>query len=210
MPDVYQNWPHAVKSSHPSRLANPVAGRKQPESNPDWIAWTMQLVFGAVVGFGIGFVIARLLWRSGFIGADQILAVIGGIGMCCGAFTSLHGDRAWLMPSIFSVAEPRPARQARLCSMIIGMVGVACVIVPVLTHVFTVGWPTRGSGSVEIRIFALLIASVPGFLLVYALRTGSGVWALGFIDREQTPLLYWAFVLINAVAVLCILSTAIQ
>jgi hypothetical protein len=201
VPDISVNQSHQMNQDH---------DQDQPERAPDWLAWALHFLFGSVAGFGIGFIVARILLRFGFINVDQLLSVIGGVAICCGAFTSYYGDRAWLLPSIFTLADPPPARKARLCSIIIGIVGVVLVLIPMIIQVTTSGWSTRHSSTMGMTIFTLLIAAIPGFFLFYAFRTGTGLWVRGFIDRDETPLLFWSYVLIHAVLFFCILTSAIR
>jgi hypothetical protein len=50
------------------------------------------------------------------------------------------------------------------------------------------------------------MAAVPGFLLVHALRTGNGFWCFGRLERDVTPLAFWIYVILQAVAVLGLFS----
>jgi len=172
----------------------------------DWLAWSLQLVAGLFAGSGVGFIIARGLVRLRFTDFDHMLYVVVGVSLCCGAFTSFHGNRAWMMPSVFAPSEPPQSRRARTCSIIVGTIGAGLILIPIILHVINVGWPARKSFSMEFSIFLLLIAALPGFLLVHAVRTGAGFWRFGIIHREETPLIFWLYVILNALAVVCILA----
>jgi hypothetical protein len=60
---------------------------------PDWLAWSLQLIFGLVFGLGASFPVARNLYRSDFISFDQMFLAMAGGAFCCGAFASYYG---WL------------------------------------------------------------------------------------------------------------------
>jgi hypothetical protein len=196
-----------VKQDQPSHRVNRTAEQKQVRDKPrtDWLAWSLQLALGFVVGLGASFPIVRLLFRSGFISFDQMfLAMVGG-ALCCGAFAAYHGDRAWIRTSIFNWPELPRTEPARRWSIITGCLGGSLVLVPIGVHLLTVGWPSSGSRSRGFSFFTLLLAAVPGFLLVHALRTGTGFWRFGILDREETPLFFWIYVFVMAVGVICIL-----
>jgi hypothetical protein len=179
--------------------------REQGKPHTDWFAWSLQLTLGLLVGSGVGYSVARLLFRSGFIGFDQMLSVIGGAALCCGAFASFHGDRAWMARSIFACPEPRRTQKARTCSTVVGSLGAVLVLVPVALHLITRDQSRAEASSHGFSIVLLVLAAIPGFLLIHALRTGTGYWRFGTLDREETPLFFWIYVLVNAVAVMCLL-----
>jgi hypothetical protein len=179
----------------------------------------------------MGFVIARLLFDFDFSGFDQMLFLIAGFSLYCGAFTSYYGNLAWMMPSFFAPKERPQARNPRTCSVIIGTIGAALIILPITLHLVHYGWPGHRTSSMDANtfvlhdgrlqplprssrstptgliIFDLFLAALPGFLLVRALRTGTGYWWCGAVDRDDTPLYFWFYVILNGLAVVCILST---
>ncbi len=159
-------------------------------------------------GCGVGFMV---LYRLDFIWFDRMLFVIPGAGLVCGAFTSFHGQRAWMMPSIFAPLEPAPHPKLRQRSAILGALGITLIVLPVVHHVATVGWPEGRSSSQDwgFSIFLLLFAAVPGFLAVQALRTGTGLWRFEIIHRDETPLLFWTYVFLNASAVVYALAVVL-
>jgi len=67
----------------------------------------------------------------------------------------------------------------------------------------------HGAHSVGFGLLLLLVAVLPGFLVIHALRTGTGFWRFGMIDREETPLIFWVYVLLNGVAALSMLAMAL-
>jgi len=188
-----------------SPLIDGAAKRTQDKPGPDWVAWSMQLVLGFVVGFGASFPIARILFRTGFIGFDQMFLVMVGGALCCGAFASYHGDRAWMAPAIFASPGPPRTEPPRQWSIVAGSIGGSLVFVPIGFRLITVGWPSSVSQPAGLRLFTLLLAAVPGFLLFQALRTGTGLWRFGTLDREETPLFFWIYVAVLALGVFCVL-----
>lgn len=172
---------------------------------PDWLAWSLQLILGLLVGSGVGFSVARLLFRSGFTSFDQMFVVAAGVALCCGAFASFYGDRAWMSHSIFDSPEPRQPKRAPVCSVVIGSVGAALVLGAVALHLITRERPVEASPAHGFSILPLVLAAIPGFLLIHALRTGTGVWSFGELDRYETPLFFWVYVFVNALGVMCLL-----
>jgi hypothetical protein len=194
----------ASDASAPERCAY---GQTKPGT--DWLAWSLQFVFGFFIGAGVGFIMARRLVGFRFIGFGQMLYVMGGAALCCGACTSFLGNRALMMPSLYGPTEPTPSRRARTCSFAVGIAGASLVFLSILAHIIDAGWPIRKSTSLEFGVFLLLLAALPGFLLVHALRTGTGFWRFGGVDRAETPLFFWIYVFLNALALFCMLSAVL-
>ncbi len=175
-------------------------------SRVEWLAWLLQLMVGFLVGFGVGYEGWRLLFLRS---VNEMLLIEAGGGLICGAFTSFYGNRAWMAGSIFLTPEPVPPRQARACSLVVGGVGVAVVTLTLVHHMIAVTTGERGPTSAGFDIFLLLAAVLPGFLVVHALRTGAGLWVFGIIDRDETPLIFWVYVLLNSIATFSILRMAL-
>lgn len=161
---------------------------------------------GLLVGWGVGYETWRLLFRASL---NEMLLFTAGAGLLCGAFTSFYGNRAWMAGSIFSTAEPAPPRKARACSLIVGGAGALVLFLSLVHHMIVVATRERNSSSAGLDVFLLVAALLPGFLLVRALRTGTGLWRCGIINRQETPLIFWVYVFLNAVATLSILSMAL-
>jgi hypothetical protein len=172
----------------------------------EWLAWCLQFVVGLLVGCGVGYQVWSLLFRASL---NEMLLFAAGGGVLCGAFASFYGNRVWMAGSIFLAAEPAPPRIARACSLILGGAGVVVVFLTLVHHMIKVVTRDRNSPSGAFDVFLLIAALLPGFLLVRALRTGTGLWRFGIIDREETPLIFWVYVLLNGVATLSILSMAL-
>ena len=180
--------------------------RRDPSSLVDWLAWLLQLMVGFLVGCGVGYE----AWRLLFLGSvNEMLLIAAGGGLICSAFTSFYGNRAWMVGSIFLAPEPAPPRKARACSLVVGGTGVAVVSLTLVHHMIVVTTRERGSPSAGFDVFLLLAAVLPGFLVVHALRTGTGLWRFGIIDQDETPLMFWVYVFLNSVATLSILSMAL-
>ena len=188
-----------------SKYSKPNCDQTKPST--DWLVWFLHFIFGCLPGFGVGFIIASKMARFHFIDFNQTIYVMAGLALCGGAFTSFHGNRAWMMPSIFDVMEPPPTKKSCTCSIIIGIIGGGLVFLPIILNINGGVWPSNPSSSMEFRIISLLIAAIPGSLLVHSLRTGSSFWGFGTVDRDETPLYFWIYVVLNAFALLCILLT---
>jgi hypothetical protein len=80
------------------------------------------------------------------------------------------------------------------------------VLLTLIHHLIAVGRRDHYSSSAGFDAFLLLAGVVPGFLLVHALRTGTGFWWFGIIEREATPLIFWVYVVLNGAGVLSIIS----
>ena len=172
----------------------------------DWVAWSLQFIVGALVGLGVGFYIALKLVRFGFITFDQLLLVVPGVAMCCGAFASYYGDRAWMGNSPFTPPDPTPTEKARNVSVAIGAAGACFAIIPAVFHIITEGLPAHHSTSIGFTIFLSIPAILVAALLVRMLRTGAGFWSSGASGRYDAPLFYWTQVAICVVLLICILS----
>ena len=176
----------------------------QPTSRSiEWLAWSLQLAVGFLAGWGVGYKAAQLLFLANL--NDMLLVAAGG-GLICGAFTSFYGNRAWMATSIFLAPESTPPRKARASSIVVGGIGVAVVLLTLIDHVVAAGRRDQYSSSAYFDAFLLLVALVPGFLLFHALRTGTGFWWFGIIEREETPLMFWVYVVLNGAGVLSVLS----
>lgn len=183
----------------------PAPNQEQEKPRTDWLAWSLQMAFGCVVGFGAGFQVARLLFRTDFISFDQMILVMAGGALCCGAFASYHGHRTWMRSSIFDAPEPPRTEPARKWSIITGSVGGLLVFLPIGIRLATVGWPSGRFSSWGFSLFILLLAGLPGFLLFDALRRGTCFWGFGTWDREETPLCFWIYVVTMALGLFCLL-----
>jgi MFS family permease len=203
LPGSFQNSPLDVSCNNTTdSVSDSDQSQKVPPGN--WAAWSMQLALGMIAGGVFGMMIARHLFRMHFISIDQLLIVAAGAALCCGAFASFYGDRTWMPPSLYLPKDPPPPLKARTYSKNIGLLGAALAILPVFLHLLFGGSPHNESSSSGPHFFLLIIAVVPGFLLYYALRTGTFFWSGRMMDQDEAPLFYWIYVVINALIVLCI------
>ncbi len=181
--------------------------RPDPTSSQvDWLAWLLQLIVGFLVGFGIGYEAWRMLFLRG---VNEMLLIEAGGGLICGAFTSFYGNRAWMPRSIFTAPEPAPPRKAQASSLVIGGVGVAVVMLTLVRHMIAVTTRERGPTSAGFDGLLVIAAILSGFLVVHALRRGTGIWLFGIIDREEMPLIFWIYVLLNGIATFSMLCMAL-
>lgn len=79
------------------------------------------------------------------------------------------------------------------------------IAIPILFGLLSDGTGDEEHSSSGPDAFRLVMATLPSFLLFYAWRNGTGFWQFGFVDRDQTPLLYWIYMAVNIVALICIL-----
>jgi hypothetical protein len=188
------------RTSHDGRQ---VADPEPTADSVEWVAWSLQLAVGFLAGCGVGYAAARTLVLENLNG--MLLLAAGG-GLICGAFSSFYGNRAWMAASVFLAPEPTLPRQARACSLVAGGIGVAVVLLTLIHHLIAAGRRDQYSFVAGFDAFLLVVAMVPGFLLTHALRTGTGFWWFGIIEREETPLLFWVFVVLNGTGLLSVLS----
>jgi hypothetical protein len=113
-----------------------------------------------------------------------------------------------MAPSIFSVPEPVPPRNARASSILIGCVGMTVVVLTLIHHASTAGWLAHKTSSPGFSVFVLVVGVFPAWSLIHALRTGTAFCRFGIIDREETPLFFWVYVLLNVTALLCLARLA--
>lgn len=105
----------------------------RPEA--DWIAWTLQLIFGFVIGVIIAFAAMPRhspLWFD----AHGFFLFLAGGGLIGAALGSHYGDRLWSGIS-YRYRPPDSPQQSTLsdyCSLAIGFAGLLCVLFCVLQH----------------------------------------------------------------------------
>ncbi len=190
------------------RPSNPAKNERElAELRVQWLAWALQLFVGFLAGCGVGYQLARLLFRSSL---DEKLLIAGGAGLICGAFTSFYGNSAWMARSIFLAPEPAAPTRARAWSMVTGGAGGLLVLLTVAYHAITLFSRGDSSHFRGIDVFFFLIALLPALLAVYALRAGKGFWRFGIVDREETPLLFWIYVVLNGAAALGLVCAVLR
>jgi len=180
--------------------------RELAEIRVQWLAWALQLFVGFLAGCGVGYELARLLFRSSL---DERLLIAGGAGLICGAFTSFYGNGAWMARSPFLAPEPSPPLRARAWSMVTGGAGGLVLLLTLAYHAIKFAGRDHNSASRGVNVFLFVVALLPALLAAYALRTGKGFWRFGVIDHEETPFVFWTYVVLNAAATLGLLSAAL-
>jgi hypothetical protein len=104
----------------------------KPEA--DWLAWTLQLIFGFVVGVIMAFVAMPRrtpLWDD----PHGLLLLLAGGGLIGAAFGSHYGDRLWGEAyKYYPPDEPQQSTLSDYCSLVIGFAGFLCVLFCVLQH----------------------------------------------------------------------------
>ena len=109
-----------MKTCPESRLRYPMKGRA------DWIAWSLQLIAGFVVGAVIGLAVCR----EGNLRSDEIIGFTLGAGLVVAAVASHYGDELWLGSDSYRVVPPDEFPQSsasRVASLVIGVIGVGLV-----------------------------------------------------------------------------------
>jgi len=192
-----------VNRSQTSPRGNGAANQKLDKPRTDWLAWSLQMALGFVVGFGASFRIARLLWSTCFISFDQMFVTMAGVGICCGAFASYYGDQAWLGSWVFDPPGPVRTEQAQKWSIFTGIFGGFLVLAPIGIHLATGTGRSTGS-SWELRIFTLVLAAIAGLVIFHGLRNGTGFWRNATPVREEAPLCFWLCLAFMAIGLLAL------
>ena len=188
----------------------------------EWGSWVLQLVFGMLLGFGLGLRPARLFLRGGISDASGMIWFLAGAALIGGAVTSYFGNQLWTRGWIFAPPEPPPSPKVRRVSLIVGALGGLMLVwalaapgaspqptprsrglppdrvVELDGTVHEVSMsprsPRTSSGS---RAFLLLLMAFPAAWLAYTSRTGTIFWGNRWLDREDAPFLYWCCIGLN-------------
>ena len=102
------------------------AASAPPEPAADWLGWSMQFVFGFVVGWLGGHLFTEEGRRSiPLITSDNAPAFCAGVGLITAAFASHYGDQMWLGSSyrVIPPDAPQQNRASLVASIIAGTVG---------------------------------------------------------------------------------------
>jgi hypothetical protein len=163
---------------------------RQPEApKADWLAWSLHLIFGLVVGAGCGFYLALEWLPADFARAGQVVAFAAGVALVTGGAASHWGDALWMGRSLFGPAEhPRDATSAAV-SMVIGAIGAA----------LAVGALCMDSGflpqGVSLRLGPHLILLLPaGVLLalcIHGIRSDTMIGLGWHVHRHDSPFFFW-------------------
>lgn len=160
----------------------------------DWTAWSLQLVFGLIVGACIGSFIWGRMLRLDMIGRDQWPGIVFSVALVVGAITSRRGDRAWFRASLFDPEPPPQSPASKAASVVIGSYGILLFGLTLLNHLGTVQRADSRSGFFAINVFQLFVGGIIAFLVIYALRTDRACHKYGFFTREDEPLAFWLYV----------------
>jgi O-antigen/teichoic acid export membrane protein len=95
----------------------------------DWLAWTLQFVFGLLVGAGSGVYFLSRFGRSRDIESPEFMTFIGGAALVGAALASLYGDWLWLGDS-YRVIPPQDMQHSdvsKIISVLTGVIGAAAI-----------------------------------------------------------------------------------
>jgi hypothetical protein len=173
-----------------------------PKPRADWMAWSLQLLFGLVVGSCGGWLIWGHLLDLRFVTIDQWPGIISGVALFVGALASRRGDRMWFRSSVFDSEPPAQSPASKAASFVIGSYGVLLFCLTLFSHL-----PRTESRSGSSIFVLLLIGGFIAFLVIHALRTDTAYSRYGAIDREESPLAFWLYVAFGTLSVLYILVT---
>ena len=77
-------------------------------ASADWLAWSLKLVLGIVVGGAVGGWLGIHLISLRFIGLEQLHLVIAGGSLFVAGFAAGSDNGPWVAPSIFTPAKTSP------------------------------------------------------------------------------------------------------
>jgi hypothetical protein len=163
-----------------------------PKPSADWVAWTLHLIFGSIIGAALGIYVAARVLRAGMVSSDGTIWAVAGCALIMGAASSHWGDRLWTRPSVFSGNEPPRSDLSALVSMVIAIVGVLAIVWGLLppspdTSVKVVAQ----EHSRHVHPLMFLIPGVFGGLLVMAWHARTIYLPWFEIDRDESPGLFW-------------------
>ena len=165
-----------------------------PEPRDDWTAWSLHFLAGVVAGGIAGMFLGFRMIRYAFIGGTELLLAIAGIAIFGGAIASYRGEDTWTMRSALDPQRPQQGRRCRAWSKALGGGSAALVAGAVIWHLWTAGW-AGGHFSWSIgEVILLLLGVFVAYLVVRALRTGSGWWIFGPPDRDDASFSFWLWV----------------
>jgi hypothetical protein len=103
----------------------------------DWFAWSLQFIFGLIVGVCLGFgVIGKRRRSDGWLNSEQIPIFILGAALIGAGLASFYGDRLWLGSS-YHVIPPDGIEhndKSRIASIITGALGGTLSLIAILRH----------------------------------------------------------------------------
>lgn len=150
----------------------------QRPQGADWLSWFLHLFLGLAIGAVAGFLIAIRM-----LDEETIPCATIGAALFCGAITSYRGNRAWFHPLSLPPDDPAHSAASRVCSFLLGAVGVVVFFWPMAKRV------NRSLSSFEPKFdipLLVVLALLVGWL-VYELREDNPC-------REKNPLWFWIYV----------------
>lgn len=181
--------------------------RQRPPTEPphqrgaDWLAWSLQLLLGLLVGASIGALAAeRLLAR------EALPIFLAGSSLLGGGIHSYLGDRVWFPRSIYDSEPPAQSKASRCASWIIGGVGALLCLVALLEPTpRRLSWRMSFADVERLTFsgydtFYLLCGLFTGLLVLLALRTDRAYSVSMFIDRYEQPLAFWLYIIFGTLA----------
>lgn len=170
----------------------------------DWMAWSLQLLFGCIVGACLGYLVWGRMMRLGLVAIGQWPGIITGTALFVGAITSRRGDRTWFRPSLFDPEPPPQSPASKAASFVIGSYGVLQFCLTLFSHLRRAGSRSGFSGLV---VALVLFGGFIAFLVIHALRTDTAYTFSndGPIHREESPFAFWLYVAFGTLSVFSIL-----
>ncbi len=171
---------------------------RRTQAGGDWLAWFVPLLFGMTIGALAGCWLFTEMFRFHSVDLGQMALVIGGGSLCGGGFSLCRGKSGWMAPSPFMPAEPAPGRFRRKCGMLLGVIGVQLVFLAIgLFHMSgTDSFLHSSSMDWGFKLFFLPFWVILVWLTIKSLRTGRVSWRSRNVDREETPLLFWLYMVL--------------
>lgn len=164
---------------------------KESES---WFIWFLHLIFGVVLGVGLGFACGGMFLRYGLMDLNAIPPWCLGGALMGGGITSLRGNHLWYGNSIWSEEEPILKPASRLCSLGIGAAGIGVLLLNLWFHLRLFSdsqgvpyHPKLGPGVA----FSTLFAAAFLWLGIYSLRDGAVPGIKRQTDCTSSLLEYW-------------------
>lgn len=105
------------------------------KNKADWLGWSMQLVFGLVLGGGLSIAVWLRRADRSWLKDDYVFPFLVGCALIGAGLTSHYGDRIFyglFSESSYRVIPPDdPERSAAslCCSVLMGLAGAGCVVI---------------------------------------------------------------------------------
>lgn len=175
----------------------------------DWMAWSLQLLFGCIVGACLGYLVWGRMIRLGLVTIAEWPGIITGTALFVGAITSRRGDRTWFRSSLFDPEPPPQSPASKAASFVIGSYGVLQFGLTLFSHLRR---PVSRSESLGLDVALILFGGFIAFLVIHAIRTGIAYTYSddGPIHREESPFAFCLYVALGTVSVFSILVELFQ